>query len=371
MAAVGVCVAGPGLRLTNGVSHYTNGLLHQLHREGGASTIQLRKVAPARNAPADLRLSGATGGLTLPDGMPAMVDVDFASPTVGTRARRFFEQHRPGALVLVWWSGATAHTYARLAQAADKLDIPVIVDFHERADRGALTGPVRRALVSTITKPLFEVASGGITHSSFAKGLVVGRFGLAADDVIVAEDLPEAPALPMDVFPVVAVVGAAEAVTLVRAFDSMAEEVISGYRLVLATHDLAAVRAIAARSRHAMQIDVVALPTTAEMVQAQVEDAGLVVLPNLDAAGARELFASEAIRQGRLLVDPAERIRTSYSGSVHVRPGHVADLAVAFERARDLAACRFAPAHDWDAVLGAYRQLLERVEARQVVAGVA
>ncbi len=184
---VRVCVVGPGTHFLSAMTYYTYGLITALSTRQHVSAILIRRLIPARLYPGRQRIGAALSKLTLPADVRAVATVDWYWGPGIVRALILLRRRRTEVLLLQWWTGSVLHTYLVLALAARLFGASVIVEFHEVLDTAEDKLFWVRRYVNAVAPILFRMADAFVVHNQHDRDLVVGRYGLRSERIVMIQ----------------------------------------------------------------------------------------------------------------------------------------------------------------------------------------
>jgi glycosyltransferase involved in cell wall biosynthesis len=366
-----VCVVGSGWRFTGGVSHYTCRLANALAEHADTSAILMRRLLPRFLYPGRSHVGVRVTGLEYDERVEVYDGVDWYWGTTLQPAVRHLRRTRPDVLVLQWWTGTVAHTYALLARAARRLGITVVVEFHEVQDTGELRVPLVGAYTRRVLASVLRDAQAFIVHSEHDRELLGASYDLSGRPVAVVAHGPfdhytveREPAEDGGVFRLLffGLIRPYKGLAyLIRAFDRLTPEEVRGYRLTVVgetweghTEPVELIEASPYRER----ITLVNRYVSDDEAKTYFARADALVLPYLrsSASGPLHIAMSNGIAVVVSSVGGLTEAAQEYAGAVMVEPEDVDGLAEALRKVRTTAGQRFTDPHSWDrnalAVLG-------------------
>jgi glycosyltransferase involved in cell wall biosynthesis len=299
------------------------------------------------------------------------------------KAARFILRHRPGVLVLQWWSGTVLHTYVALALAARLCGARVVIEFHEVLDTGeARIAPVR-AYVGVLAPLLLRLAAAYTVHSRFDRDLVRSRYKLgrrpvvtiplgpsdhyqkaqSAEGVVRLREAPEE-ACNLVFFGVIRPYKGLE--DLVAAFDAIPADEIGGYWLTVVGETWEGWTLPAAlmdRSRYRERITFVNRYVHDRELDAILRGADAVVLPYRRSSLSGPLHVAMGYGLPIVISDVGGNAEAAqgYAGIILTEPGQPVALRNALVEVARLRGQRFQHPTQWEQTRQAYEDLFRRL----------
>ncbi len=372
-----VCVVGSGWRFTGGVSHYTCRLTNALADQAETSAILMRRLLPRFLYPGRKHVGVKVTDIGYDSRVQVYNGVDWYWGTTLAPAIRQLKRLKPDVIVFQWWTGTVAHTYAALAAAARRLDIKVVVEFHEVQD----TAELRIPLVGTYTRSVFASvlrnSNAFIVHSEHDRDLLGSIYELSGRPVAVV------PHGPFDHYSVERIPDEAGTFRLlffglirpykglkylVEAFNRLSPEEARDFSLTVVgetweghTEPLDMIEA----SPHRDRITVVNRYVSDDEAKEYFARADALVLPYLrsSASGPLHIAMSNGMAVVVSAVGGLTEAAQEYAGAVMVEPEDVDGLVEALRKVRTTAGQHFADPHSWQRNAHAVLELAAGAEA--------
>ncbi|MDQ2755138.1 MAG: glycosyltransferase [Actinomycetota bacterium] len=377
-----VLVVGAGWRFTSGISYYTCRLTNALAQRLPTDALLVRRLVPKALYPGRDRVGQVVNDIAYDPTVTVLEGLDWYWGASMTRSRRFLQARGPDVVILQWWTGATLHSYLRLALLARRRGAKVVMEWHEVQDTGEARIPGVTRYVRAAMGLLLRRVDAHVVHSAHDLELLEAAYGLRADthDVTVvphgpydhvgatpagdggSEDGPDgrrAPEKPFTLlfFGIIRPYKGLE--DLVEAFSSLPDDVREHIRLRIVGETwegwdtpLQAVAASAARDR----IDVVNRYVTDAEVREHFAQADAVVLPyrRSSASGPLHMAMSAGLPVVVTAVGGLVDAAGDYEGVTFVPPEDTAALAEALRALPAQRGRRYTDPHTWERSVEAY-----------------
>lgn len=382
-----ICLVGPGFRFLGGMSVYTCRLANALSEHHDVSVILLDRLIPTRLYPGGHRAGKALTSISYHPDVVMGPTVDWHWRGQLRRAWTFLRDERPDILVLQWWTAATLHSYLALAVMARRLNIPVVLEFHELQDPGEAAIPLaaqyRRQLMPTLLKKM----AGALVHNEHDRRLLLDSYrpkDLRHLRIDVAPHGPYDHLPPAAEAPVQAPAVVDTDVTrllffglirpykgledLIEAFEGLTDEQARRFSLTVVGETwenwTKPAQAIAA-SRHRDRITFVNHYVTDEEAARYYAQADAIVLPYRrgSASGPLQIAMSSGIHVLMYGVGGLVEAVAGYAGATVLPAGDVGALRAAIVELPARAHERFADPHSWDANRAALDRMVDAVAA--------
>ncbi|MEO3937859.1 glycosyltransferase [Dermatophilaceae bacterium Soc4.6] len=380
-----VLVVGAGWRFTSGISYYTCRLTNALAQRVPTDALLVRRLVPKALYPGRDRVGQVVNDVTYDADVTVLEGLDWYWGASMTRSRRFLQERRPDVVVLQWWTGATLHSYLRLASLARRQGAKVVMEWHEVQDTGEARIPGVTRYVRAAMGQLLKRVDAHVVHSAHDLELLEAAYGLSVGthdvtvvphgpyDHVGAQDATSAPmsttSAPSAVPPT-----AADPFTLlffgiirpykgledlVEAFSALPAEVRDTMRLRIVGETwegwdapLEAVATSPARDR----IDVVNRYVTDAEVREHFAQADAVVLPyrRSSASGPLHMAMSAGLPVVVSAVGGLVDAAGDYEGVTFVPPADSAALADALRALPAGRGRRYTDPHTWEHSVDAY-----------------
>ena len=275
---------------------------------------------------------------------------------------RKLRREKPDVIVLQWWTGTVAHTYAALAAAARRLGIKVVVEFHEVQDTGELRIPFVGAYTRRVFASVLRNSDAFIVHSEHDRELLGSIYELSGRPVAVV------PHGPFDHYAVERVPSEDGAFRLlffglirpykglkylVEAFNRLSPEEARDFSLTVVgetweghTEPFEMIEA----SPHRERITVVNRYVSDDEAKEYFARADALVLPYLrsSASGPLHIAMSNGMAVVVSAVGGLTEAAQEYAGAVMVEPEDVDGLVEALRKVRTTAGQHFTDPHSWE-----------------------
>jgi glycosyltransferase involved in cell wall biosynthesis len=357
-----VCVVGSGWQFTGGVSHYTCRLTNALADQADTSAILMRRLLPRFLYPGRKHVGVKVTDIEYDGRVQVYNGVDWYWGTTLAPAIRQLKRLKPDVIVFQWWTGTVAHTYAALAAAARRLDIEVVVEFHEVQDTAELRIPLVGAYTRRVFASVLRNSNAFIVHSEHDRDLLGSIYELSGRPVAVV------PHGPFDHYSVERI--ASEEGTfrllffglirpykglkyLVEAFNRLSADEARDFSLTVVgetweghTEPLDMIEA----SPHRDRITVVNRYVSDDEAKEYFARADALVLPYLrsSASGPLHIAMSNGVAVVVSSVGGLTEAAQEYAGAVMVEPEDVDGLVEALRKVRTTAGQHFADPHSWE-----------------------
>ena len=130
-----ICVVGSSKLFFSGITAYTICLANSLARRNQVSVVLLRKLLPRPLFPGREHVGKDQYSVDFAPGIDVYQGMDYNSPRSWLGAYRFLKEHRPNAIIMLWWSSSVAHMQLFL-KLANRWGIGarMILEMHEVLD---------------------------------------------------------------------------------------------------------------------------------------------------------------------------------------------------------------------------------------------
>lgn len=357
-----VCVVGSGWRFTGGISHYTCRLASALADEAETSAILIRRLLPKRLYPGRDHVGVQVTSIEHDPRVSVFDGIDwFWFPSLLLAIAKL-RRDRPDVLVLQWWTGAVAHTYAVLALLARALRIRLVVEFHEVQDTGEANVPLVTTYTRAMLRMILRSADGFLVHSEHDRTLLRATYDLSGRPTTVVSHGPfdhyTTARQPADdgAFRLLffGLIRPYKGLThLVRAFNHLSAEQAAAFRLTVVgetwegcTEPLELIES----SPHRDRIAVVNRYVTDAEAVGYFSCADALVLPYLrsSASGPLHIAMSNGIPVVLSAVGGLVEAVEGYAGAVLVPPGDEQALSDALLKVRQRTGETYPDPHSWD-----------------------
>lgn len=172
-----VLLVGPGFRFLSGLSVYTCQLANSLADSHDVSVLLIDRLVPKFLYPGAARVGHELTSLSYDERVRQIGEIDWYWGRSMSQVARTLRIVKPDVIVLQWWTAATLHTYLMLARIAKKLDIPIVIEFHEAQDTGEAQIPLAAAYCRKNLARLVSQSAGVICHNEHDVDLLTSTFG--------------------------------------------------------------------------------------------------------------------------------------------------------------------------------------------------
>jgi glycosyltransferase involved in cell wall biosynthesis len=344
------------------VSHYTCRLTNALADQADTSAILMRRLLPRFLYPGRKHVGVKVTDIEYDDRVQVYNGVDWYWGTTLAPAIRQLKRLKPDVIVFQWWTGTVAHTYAALAAAARRLDIKVVVEFHEVQDTAELRIPLVGAYTRRVFASVLRNSNAFIVHSEHDRDLLGSIYELSGRPVAV---VPHGPFDHYSVERIPSEDGTFRLLFfglirpykglkyLVEAFNRLSAEEARDFSLTVVgetweghTEPLDMIE----DSPHRDRITVVNRYVSDDEAKEYFARADALVLPYLrsSASGPLHIAMSNGMAVVVSAVGGLTEAAQEYAGAVMVEPEDVDGLVEALRKVRTTAGQHFADPHSWE-----------------------
>lgn len=389
-----ICLVGPSFRFLSGLSVYTCRLANALVEHHDVSVILLDRLIPRRLYPGGPRTGESLSSMKYHPDVVMGPAIDWYWGGQINRAYTFLRAERPDVLVLQWWTAATLHTYLALAVAARRLNIPVVLEFHELQDPGEAGIPMVGQYRQRFMPALLKRMAGALVHNEHDRRLLLGEYSpkalrhlridiaphgpydhlstLEAPTASKPTGSPGAPTTSKDAEPTTRLLffglirpykGVED---LIEAFDGLTDEQVQSFSLTVVGETwenwTKPAEAIAA-SRHRDRITFINRYVSDDEAARYFADADALVLPYRrgSASGPLQIAMSSGIHVLMYGVGGLVEAVSGYQGATVLPAGDVESLRAALLALPARAGERFPDPHSWDANRAALDRMVDAV----------
>lgn len=171
-----ICLVGPGFRFLGGLSVYTCRMANALVEHHDVSVILLDRLIPQRLYPGGHRAGKTLSSLSYHPNVVMGPAIDWHWRGQLRKAYAFLRDERPDIVVLQWWTAATLHSYLALAAMARRLNIPVVLEFHELQDPGEAAIPLAAQYRARLMPALLKKMAGALVHNEHDRRLLLDSY---------------------------------------------------------------------------------------------------------------------------------------------------------------------------------------------------
>ncbi|MBT9150319.1 MAG: D-inositol 3-phosphate glycosyltransferase [candidate division WS2 bacterium] len=315
-----ICVVGSSKYFFSGITAHTIFLANALSKNNEVSVILLRKLLPRFLYPGKKHLNRSDYLIDFVRGIDIYEGMDWNSPMSWLRAYRFLRQHKPDAIIMLWWTSSVAHMQIFL-MLANRLWVgaKLIIEMHETIDPlEERILPVK--LYAKATGRLLVRSADALTaHSTSAKEQISLTYGIDKDRISVKpfglyedykldydKDLARKELGIEEKFVILnfgSMRGYKGIPHLVKAFSALPEFVVANSRLVIAGEDWGdddELGTLIESSPHRHKITFNPYFVPDDMIPKYFSAADVVVLPYLRSCGSA--VASIAMAYGKAVI---------------------------------------------------------------------
>lgn len=174
-----ICIVGASKRFFGGLTTHTIFLANALAKRNQVSVILLRNLLPGFLYPGRKRIGQGNYIVDFSPGIDVYEGMDWNSPRSWYGAYRFLKQHKPDAIIMLWWTSSVAHMELFLA-LANKIRIRanLILEMHEVVDPLEESILPIRLYSRLVGRLIMRGADAFTTQSTSARNQVAQVFGL-------------------------------------------------------------------------------------------------------------------------------------------------------------------------------------------------
>ena len=328
-----ICVVGSSKQFFSGITTHTIFLANALAERNQVSVIPLRKLLPRFLFPGRQHVGKEQYSVDFDRGIDVYRGMDYNSPLSWLGAYRFLREHRPDAIIMLWWSSSVAHMqlFLKLANRCG-IGAKVVLEMHEVVDPLEESILPIRLYSRLAGRRLVKGLDAYTTQSQFDSGLVSKVYGISEEKVsVVLVGLYEDYMQPLDSGLCKRELGMEQEFTilyfglirhykgvphLIEAFDALPPEVAGRSRLLIVGEvweegDM--LRRLIDDSPNRHHITLVAQYVADDMIPRYFSAADVVVLPYLRASGSGVLHI--AMPYGKpVITSDLEPLRESLQG---------------------------------------------------------
>lgn len=371
-----VCVVGAGTRFLSGISYYTLHLINALAHDYEVSAILMRQLLPTRLYPGWKRVGANLTQLEYDPAAHVFDGVDWYWLPGMLRALLFLTRQRPDIMVFQWWTGTVLHSYLLLMALARLARKRIVIEFHEVLDPGEAKLPLVQLYVRVAAPLMLSLAQGFVVHSEHDRKLLQYHYNLKQRPVMLIAHGPynqcqladgkqayrAAPASCCNLlfFGLIRPYKGLE--DLIRAFDSLTEEEITGYWLTIVGETWEGCTGPAGlieRSRYRDRMTFVNRYVSDAEVAACFAGADAVLFPyhRASASGSLHIAMSCGLPVVVTHVGGLVEAVADYDGAIIVPPHDSAALRSALLDVVKLHGTRYTDPHSWEHTVTGYQAL--------------
>jgi glycosyltransferase involved in cell wall biosynthesis len=377
-----ICVVGAGTRFLSGISYYTIKLVNVLARSHEVSAILMRQLLPTHIYPGRKRVGANLTRLEYDPRVRVFDGVDWYWLPSMLRALVFLMRERPDGVVFQWWSGTVLHSYLLLALVGRLLRARVVIEFHEVLDPGEAKLSLVQAYVRLVAPFVVRLAHGFVIHSEYDRKLLRRHYDLGKRPVALIPHGPYnhyllatgeqghriAPVACCNLlfFGLIRPYKGLE--DLIRAFDTLPENEISGYWLTIVgeTWEGWTMPAdLINRSRYRDRITFVNRYVSDAEAAEFFAGADAVVLPyhRSSASGPLHIAMSCGLPVVVTHVGGLMEAVAGYGGAIMVPPGDPAALRSVLLEVAKFRGKMYTDSHSWEQTATRYRELFDALRS--------
>jgi len=384
-----ICIVGSSKRFFSGITTHTIFLANALAKQNQVSVIPLRHLLPRFLFPGHEHVGKDQYSVDFAPGIEVYNGMDYNSPWSWLGAYRFLREHRPQAIIMLWWSSAVAHMQIFL-KLANRWGIraKMILEMHEVVDPLEESILPIRLYSRLAGRLLVRGLDAYTTQSQFDKTRVAKAYHIEEDKIsVIPVGLYEDYRQPIDSALCKGELGIGEEFVilyfglirhykgvpcLVKAFNLLPQSIAARSRLLIVGEiweEGKMLRRLIDSSSYKSQISLVPHYVSDSMIPKYFSAADVVALPYLRASGSG--VAHIAMPYGKpIILSDVEALRESlrdYPGAMFVPPGDYLAL-----RDKLLLACQSfdsrgqvyyypPPQRTWDDVARQYEAVVDRL----------
>ncbi len=207
----------------------------------------MRQLLPTRLYPGKARVGKGLARLSFDPSVQSFDGVDWYWLPSIVRAIVFLVRQRPEVVIFQWWTGTVVHSYIVLACCARLLGAEVVIEFHEVQDPGEFAFPLARAYLRMMAPVLFRISTAFVVHTDADRAVLKTWYPLRKLPIRVMPHGPHdhykwvgddtvqrsAPLSSCNLLFFGLIRPYKGLDTLIKAFDSIPEEEISGFWLTI------------------------------------------------------------------------------------------------------------------------------------------
>lgn len=177
-----ICIVGPSMRFTSGVSYYTTYLANSLSLNNEVSVISFRNILPKFAYPGKVRVGKKVTDLEFNNSIKIQ-EMDYNKPVTWVKSYEHIKQFKPDVIVLQWWSASVAHMHLLIKLFSKIVGAKVVIEFHEVVDPYENSVMPIKLYAKLAGKLLRTGVAACIAHSESDKKLIVERYGILTDKI--------------------------------------------------------------------------------------------------------------------------------------------------------------------------------------------
>ncbi len=386
-----ICIVGPSKQFFSGLTVHTTLLANALSEKNQVSVVLLRNLLPRFLYPGRKHIGQTIPLIDFVSGVDVIEGMDWNSPPSWIKCYRRLKQHKPEAIIMLWWSSAIAHMQLFLA-IANKWGgkSKLILEIHEVVDpMEEKILPIK--LYSRIAgRQLMRMADAYTVHSTAVREQVAQIYGIPENKILVKpfglysdyqHDLDKDSTkneLEITEQFVILCFGSIRKYKgvslLVRAFSDLPESVAENSRLVIAGEDWgddSDLHNLAKLSPYKNQITLFTEFVPDDMIPKYFSAADIVVLPYLRTSGSGVANIAMAYAKPIITSDleTMKELLANYSGAMFFTPGNLSQLtdrlAEVYSKQSSGDRLYFEPPQNtWSQVTSSYIEIIDQVSRK-------
>ncbi|MBT9132903.1 MAG: Mannosylfructose-phosphate synthase [Firmicutes bacterium] len=385
-----ICVVGSSKYFFSGITAHTIFLANALSEQNEVSVILLKKLLPQFLYPGKRHVNRSDYLIDFAKTIDIYEGMDWNSPLSWFRAYRFLKQHKPDAIIMLWWTSSVAHMQIFL-MLANRLWIgaKLILEMHETIDPLEERILPIKLYAKIMGRLLMHGADAFTAHSISAKSQIAHTYGINEDKTFVKpfglykdykrdydKDLAKKELGINEGF-VILNFGSIRKYKgisyLVKAFSALPESILDNSRLVIAGEDWGdnGLGSLIESSPYRHKITFSPHFVADAMIPKYFTAADLVVLPYLDTfASAGSAVAQIALAYGKpIIVSDFQTMREclqGYQGAIFVPVGNSLaisrEIVKVYERIKSDGPISYMPPQNtWAKIAEQYVQITDRL----------
>ncbi|MBA7625852.1 D-inositol-3-phosphate glycosyltransferase [subsurface metagenome] len=383
-----ICVVGSSKRFFSGITTQTIFLANALAKRNQVSVIPLRNLLPRFLFPGHKRVGKDQYSVDFAPGIDVYEGMDYNSPRSWLGAYRFLREHRPEAIIMLWWTSSVAHMQIFL-KLVNSLGVKakMILEMHEVVDPLEESILPIRLYSRVAGRRLMRGLDAYTTKSHFNKTQVAQIYGISEDMIsVVPLGLYEDYKQELDRVQSRRELGIAEEFVilyfglirhykgvpyLIEAFNGLPSSVADRSRLLIVGEvweEGEVLQEMIDASTYKSQISLVAQYVPDALIPKYFSAADVVALPYLRAAGSAVAHIAMTYGKPIILSDVAALKETlrDYQGAMFTPPGDSLairdNLLETYEILKLRGAVYYAPPQrTWDDIARQYEAILDKL----------
>jgi len=383
-----ICIVGSSKRFFSGITTHTIFLANALAKHNQVTVILLRNLLPRFLFPGREHVAKDQYSVDFAPGIDVYEGMDYNSPWSWLGAYRFLKEHRPDAIIMLWWSSSVAHMQIFL-KLVNRWGIraKMVLEMHEVVDPLEESILPIRLYSRMAGRLLVRGLDAYTTQSHFDKTQVARIYHIEEDMVsVVPVGLYEDYKQPVDIALSKKELGIEEEFVilyfglirhykgvphLIEAFNSLPSSVANRSRLLIVGEvweEKKLLRELIDSSPYRNQITLVPQYVPDTMIPKYFSAADVVALPYLRASGSG--VAHIAMPYGKPIItsdlSPLSESLRDYQGAMFTTPGDSMairdNLLETYEAIKSRGSVYYPPPQrTWDDIAKQYEDILDRL----------